>query len=90
MRVAARIACVLTGPALVLGGAVFAAPAAQADIPACTNLVQQSGVEVSDGVRAACTQGVHGDLQGCAKALTQAGVPGGAANGACRLAANPP
>ncbi|WP_411086728.1 hypothetical protein [Streptomyces sp. 061-3] len=89
MRTSARTAGVLTGLTLALGG-VFAAPAAHADIPACTNMVQQTGVEVSDTVRTACTQGVHADLQGCVSALTGAGVPGGAANGACRMAANPP
>ncbi|MFD9000398.1 hypothetical protein ACFV0T_05345 [Streptomyces sp. NPDC059582] len=90
MQVAARIAGVLTGLTLGVGGVAFAAPAAQADIPACTNMVQKAGVEVSDAVRTACTQGVHRDLQGCVSALTGAGVPGGAANGACRMAANPP
>ncbi|MER6130282.1 hypothetical protein ABT173_48640 [Streptomyces sp. NPDC001795] len=90
MRMSARIAGPLTGLTLVCGGVAFSATAAQADIPACTNMVQQAGVEVSDAVRTACTQGVHNDLQGCVNALTAAGVPGGAANGACRLAANPP
>ncbi|MGW1890097.1 hypothetical protein ACWCP6_07470 [Streptomyces sp. NPDC002004] len=89
MRVSARTAGVLTGLTLVLGG-VFAAPSAQADIPACTRMVQMAGVGVSDTVRTACTQGVHNDLQGCVNALTGVGVPGGAANGACRMAANPP
>ncbi|MET7630778.1 hypothetical protein [Streptomyces sp. NPDC005078] len=89
MRTSARTAGILTGLTLALGGVAFAVPA-HADIPACTNMVQQTGVEVSDTVRAACTQGVHADLQGCASALTGAGVPGGAANGACRMAANPP
>ena len=87
MHTAARIAGVLTGSTLILGGVAFAA---HADIPACTNMVQQTGVEVSDAVRMACNQGVHGDLRGCVSALTQAGTPGGAANGACRMAANPP
>ncbi|MFD7944176.1 hypothetical protein [Streptomyces sp. NPDC059744] len=89
MRTSARTAGVLTGLTLALGG-IFVAPAAHADIPACTNMVQQTGVEVSDTVRTACTQGVHADLQGCVSALTGAGVPGGAATGACRMAANPP
>ncbi len=89
MRPSSRAAGLLTGLALALG-AVLAAPAAHADIPACTKLVQGAGVEVSDAVRTACTQGVHNDLQGCVKGLTEAGVPGGAATGACRLAADPP
>ncbi|MFI6004014.1 hypothetical protein ACIA98_27040 [Streptomyces sp. NPDC051366] len=87
MRMSVRIAGVLTGLTLTLGGGAFAA---HADIPACTNLVAKSGVDVSDAVTSACVQGVHGDLQGCASALTAAGVAGGAANGACRYAANPP
>ncbi|MDX3075622.1 hypothetical protein ACIP98_35185 [Streptomyces sp. NPDC088354] len=90
MRTSIRIAEVLTGLAVALGGAAFAAPAAHADIPACTNMVQQTGVEVSGAVTSACTLGVHGDLQGCVSGLTALGVPGGAATGACRAAANPP
>ncbi|MET7284494.1 hypothetical protein [Streptomyces sp. NPDC005573] len=90
MRMPARIARVLTGSVLVLGGVVLVAPAAHADIPACAGMVRQTGVEVTDAVTTACTQGVHRDLQGCVQGLTQAGVPGGAANGACRMAANPP
>ncbi|MFE6842346.1 hypothetical protein [Streptomyces sp. NPDC057686] len=87
MRMSVRIAGVLTGLTLVLGGGAFAA---HADIPACTNLVAQSGVAVSDAVTSACVQGVHNDLDGCVGALTAAGVAGGAANGACRMAASPP
>ncbi|MFB6808084.1 hypothetical protein [Streptomyces sp. NPDC056387] len=87
MRTSVRIAGVLTGLTLALGGGSFAA---HADIPACTNLVEQSGVTVTEAVTSACTRGVHGDLQGCASALAGAGVAGGAANGACRMAANPP
>ncbi|MCX5148003.1 MULTISPECIES: hypothetical protein [unclassified Streptomyces] len=87
MRTSVRIAGVLTGLTLALGGGAFAA---HADIPACTNLVAQSGVDVSDAVTSACVQGVHGDVQGCVGALTAAGVAGGAANGACRYAATPP
>ncbi|MFJ4844923.1 MULTISPECIES: hypothetical protein [unclassified Streptomyces] len=90
MRMSARFAGVLTGLTLALGGGAFAVPVAHADIPACTNMVRQTGVEVTDAVRTACTQGVHGDLRGCVNALTGAGVPGGAATGACRAAANPP
>ncbi|WP_225826450.1 hypothetical protein [Streptomyces naphthomycinicus] len=90
MRMPARFLGVLTGVAVALGGAALTAPAAQADIPACTNMVQQTGVGVSDAVTAACTLGVHNDLRGCVTALTELGVPGGAANGACRTAATPP
>ncbi|MFB7337885.1 hypothetical protein FNH09_06625 [Streptomyces adustus] len=90
MRPSAHVAGFLTGLTLVLGGAVLVAPAARADIPACTNMVRQTGVEVTDAVNTACTRGVHADLRGCADALGALGVPGGAATGACRLAANPP
>ncbi|MFI9243986.1 hypothetical protein ACIGXF_15640 [Streptomyces sp. NPDC053086] len=89
-RTVSRCCGLLTGVTLVLGGAALTAPTAQADIPACTNMVQQAGVGVTDAVTAACTQGVHNDLRGCVNALTQAGVAGGAATGACRMAANPP
>ncbi|MFI0813289.1 hypothetical protein [Streptomyces echinatus] len=90
MRMPACIPAVLTGVTLTIGGIGLTAPVAQADIPACTNMVQQTGVSVSDAVTAACTRGVHNDLQACVSALTTAGVPGGAATGACRMAANPP
>ncbi|MEU3827510.1 hypothetical protein AB0F36_19625 [Streptomyces sp. NPDC029080] len=90
VRILSRACGVLTGAALALGGVALTASAASADIPACTNMVQQAGVNVSDDVTAACTRGVHNDLRGCVNALTQAGVAGGAATGACRMAANPP
>ncbi|MFD7094109.1 hypothetical protein [Streptomyces xanthophaeus] len=90
MRTSSRLAGVLTGLTLMLGGAALAAPGAQADIPACTSMAGQTGTEVTDAVRTACTRGVSGDLQGCVTGLTAAGVPGGAANGACRAAAHEP
>ncbi|MFI5671886.1 hypothetical protein [Streptomyces sp. NPDC051704] len=93
MRTSTRVAGVLAGLALslTLGGAL-AAPAAQADIPACAQMAGQAGAAGStgDAVTAACRLGVSGDLQGCVSGLTAAGVPGGAANGACRLAAHEP
>ncbi|MFD3451004.1 hypothetical protein ACFWVC_02390 [Streptomyces sp. NPDC058691] len=90
MRTSARIAGVLTGLTIALGGAAFAVPVAHADIPSCMNMVQLTGVDASDAVRASCTRGVIGDWQGCVSGLSGAGVPGGAASGACRAAANPP
>ncbi|MFF4099070.1 hypothetical protein [Streptomyces sp. NPDC001903] len=89
MRTSTRVAGVLAGLTLTLGGAL-AAPAAQADIPACTQMAGQAGASAADAVTAACTRGVSGDLQGCVSGLTAAGVPSGAANGACRLAAHEP
>ncbi|MFD0267439.1 hypothetical protein ACFVGY_12700 [Streptomyces sp. NPDC127106] len=91
MRTSTRIAGVLTGLTLALGGtAALVAPAAFADIPACTQMAVQAGAEMTDSVTAACHRGVVGDLQGCVSGLTAAGVPGGAATGACRAAALEP
>ncbi|MFE7185546.1 hypothetical protein [Streptomyces erythrochromogenes] len=93
MRRPIRTAGVLTGLILTIGGIVAAtptAPTAPADIPACTQMAAQAGAEATDAVTAACRRGVVGDLQGCVSGLTEAGVPGGAANGACRLAAHEP
>ncbi|WP_030192382.1 hypothetical protein [Streptomyces sp. NRRL S-87] len=90
MRTSTRIAGALTGLTLALGGAALAAPTARADIPACTQMVVQAGVQVTDAVTAACHRGVVGDLQTCIDGLTAAGVPGGAAGGACRVAALEP
>ncbi|KIF01008.1 hypothetical protein PL81_37940, partial [Streptomyces sp. RSD-27] len=82
MRTSTRIAGALTGLSLALGGAVLAAPAVRADIPACTAMAEQAGATSSDSVTAACGRGVSGDLQGCVAGLTGAGVAGGAATGA--------
>ncbi|MFJ9643924.1 hypothetical protein [Streptomyces sp. NPDC101206] len=91
MRTPTRIAGALAGLTLALGGtAALVAPTAHADIPACTQMAAQAGAEMTDSVTAACTRGVSGDVQGCVSGLTQAGVPGGAANGACRMAAHEP
>ncbi|MFB8398664.1 hypothetical protein [Streptomyces yangpuensis] len=90
MRRPIRTAGVLTGLILTLGGIVAAAPTATADIPACTQMAAQAGTETTDAVTAACGRGVVGDLQGCVDGLTEAGVPGGAAAGACRQAALEP
>ncbi|MER7466676.1 hypothetical protein [Streptomyces sp. NPDC097981] len=90
MHTSTRTAAALTGLVLALGGAALAAPAARADIPACTQMAAQAGASVTDAVTSACHRGVSGDLQGCVSGLTEAGVPGGAANGACRAAALEP
>ncbi|MCX5195400.1 hypothetical protein OOK31_16070 [Streptomyces sp. NBC_00249] len=90
MRTSTRFAGVLTALTLVLGGAGLAASGARADIPACTAMVEQAGVSVTDAVSAACYRGVVGDLGGCVTALTEAGVPGGSAGAACRAAPGEP
>ncbi|MFJ6782652.1 hypothetical protein [Streptomyces yangpuensis] len=90
MRRPIRTAGVLTGLILTLGGPVAAAPTATADIPACTQMAAQAGTDTTDAVTAACHRGVVGDFQGCVNGLTGAGVPGGAAAGACRQAALEP
>ncbi|MFG2335121.1 hypothetical protein [Streptomyces yangpuensis] len=90
MRRPIRSAGVLTGLILTFGGIVAAAPTATADIPACTQMAAQSGTETTDAVTSACRLGVVGDFQGCVSGLTEAGVPGGAAAGACRQAALEP
>ncbi|MCX4649178.1 hypothetical protein ACWGDS_27605 [Streptomyces sp. NPDC055059] len=90
MRTSTRIAGVLTGLTLSLGGVVLAAPTVQADIPACTQMAMQAGATDSGAVTAACSRGVVGDLQSCVTGLSGAGVAGGAATGACRAAAHEP
>ncbi|CAL9672146.1 hypothetical protein SUDANB105_07585 [Streptomyces sp. enrichment culture] len=90
VRTSIRIAGALTGLTLTLGGAVLTAPAARADIPACTQMAELAGATDSAAVTAACSRGVVGDLEGCVTGLTGAGVAGGAATGACRAAAHEP
>ncbi|MEU9415044.1 hypothetical protein [Streptomyces sp. NPDC051000] len=89
MPTSTRAASVLTALALALGGAALPLTA-HADIPACTGMVERTGVEVTDAVTKACHRGVVNDLQSCVSGLTGAGVPAGAANGACRAAPHEP
>ncbi|MFF2995962.1 hypothetical protein ACFVTC_15515 [Streptomyces sp. NPDC057950] len=89
MPTSSRVAAVLTGLTLALGTPALLAPAAHADIPACTRMAGQTDADAGT-ITSACHRGVNGDLQGCVNGLTEAGVPGGAANGACRLAAHEP
>ncbi|MFF4105091.1 hypothetical protein [Streptomyces sp. NPDC001903] len=88
MRASTRIASVLAGLTLALGGAAFTAPAAQADISACINQVEQElhGGEAPDSVRMACYVGLTGDQDQCVAGLTAGGVTGTTAATACRAA----
>ncbi|MFF7969412.1 hypothetical protein ACFZC3_29175 [Streptomyces sp. NPDC007903] len=90
MHTLPRIASALAALTLALAGAVLTAPAARADIPACTRMAELAGATATDSVTAACGRGVVGDLQSCVTGLTGAGVAGGAATGACRAAAHEP
>ncbi|MER6435919.1 MULTISPECIES: hypothetical protein [unclassified Streptomyces] len=90
MSMSTHVAAALTGLTLAFGTAALVVPAAHADIPACTRMAGQAGAGDSGSITSACHLGVSGDLQGCVNGLTAAGVPGGAANGACRLAAHEP
>ncbi|WP_406365114.1 hypothetical protein [Streptomyces sp. NBC_01546] len=75
MRTSTRIASVLTGLTLALGGAAFTAPAAHADVTACINQVNGS-VEP------------NGDNAQCVSGLTAGGVTNGTAVSACKVAPN--
>ncbi|MGZ9930624.1 hypothetical protein ACXNSR_12080 [Streptomyces sp. NC-S4] len=88
MRMSTRIAGVLTGLTLALGGAAFAAPAAHADVTACINQVERElqGGEAPDSVRMACYVGLTGDNEKCVSDLTAAGVTNGTSVSACRVA----
>ncbi|MFJ3827684.1 hypothetical protein ACIPWI_06905 [Streptomyces sp. NPDC090046] len=88
MHMSTRIAGVLTGLALALGGAAYAAPAAHADVTACINQVERElqGGEAPDSVRMACYVGLTGDHEKCVSDLTAGGVTDGTAVSACRVA----
>ncbi|MFF8727166.1 hypothetical protein ACF073_11820 [Streptomyces sp. NPDC015171] len=88
MRTSARIAGVLTGLSLALGGAALAAPAAHADITSCVNQVERElqGGEAPDSVRMACYVGLTGNHEQCVSDLAKAGVTDSTATSACRVA----
>ncbi|MFD3326873.1 hypothetical protein [Streptomyces sp. NPDC058701] len=87
MRTSTRIAGVLTGLTLALGGAALAAPAAHADVTACINQVERElqGGEAPDSIRMACYAGLTGDHEKCVSGLTAGGVTNGTAVTACRV-----
>ncbi len=88
MRTSTRIAGVLTGLTLALGGAAFTAPDAHADVTACINQVERElqGGEAPASVRTACTVGLNGDHEQCVSGLAESGVTNGTAVSACRVA----
>ncbi|MFD6873667.1 MULTISPECIES: hypothetical protein [unclassified Streptomyces] len=91
MRTSTRIAGVLSGLALAVGGVAFTAPAAQAaqaDVTACINQVERElqGGEAPDSIRMACYVGLTGDEAKCVTGLTDGGVTNGTATTACRVA----
>ncbi len=87
-RTSTRIASVLTGLTLALGGTALAAPAAHADVSACINQVERElrGGEAPDYVRTACYGGLSGNHDQCVSGLTKGGVTNGTAVSACRVA----
>ncbi|MER5931770.1 hypothetical protein [Streptomyces sp. NPDC002054] len=90
MRTSTRLAGVLTGLTLALGGAAaLTAPAAHADVTACINQVERElqGGEAPASIRTACSVGMGGDQKQCVTGLTTGGVTNGTAVSACRVAA---
>ncbi|MCP3759431.1 hypothetical protein [Streptomyces sp. TBY4] len=99
MRTSSRIAGVLTGLTLALGGAALAAPAAQAvpavqaapaDVSACISQVERElkGGEAPAAVRAACYIAVTGAQSECVTGLTEvSGVTKATAESACKVGA---
>ncbi|MCJ1679268.1 hypothetical protein MTF65_18345 [Streptomyces sp. APSN-46.1] len=86
MRPSTRIPGILAGLALAVGGIVFAAPAAHADIKACEQVVAQQGKQVTGDVTQACYVGQIGDQTSCVSSLEGAGVSNKASADACRAA----
>ncbi|MEU9083857.1 hypothetical protein [Streptomyces sp. NPDC048357] len=90
MRTSTRIAGVLTGLTLALGGAALVAPAAHADVSACINQVERElhGGEASAAIRTACTDAQSGNHEKCVTGLTASSVTNGTAVSACKVALN--
>ncbi|MFJ6757603.1 MULTISPECIES: hypothetical protein [unclassified Streptomyces] len=83
MRPSARIPSILAGLALAVGGAVFTAPAAHADMKACEQYVAKHDAKVTSGVAEACYQGQIGNQTSCTSSLTAAGASKDVAEQAC-------
>ncbi|AWZ10610.1 MULTISPECIES: hypothetical protein [unclassified Streptomyces] len=88
-RTSTRMAGVLTGLALALGGAALTAPAAHADVSACINQVERElqGGEAPASVRASCYIGSAGAQDECVSGLTVDNVTKATAEAACKAAA---
>ncbi|MEW2583625.1 hypothetical protein [Streptomyces virginiae] len=89
MRTSTRVAGVLTGLTLALGGAALTAPAAYADVRDCINVVEEQlrGGEAPSYVVTACKTGQSGGHAGCVTGLTKGGgVTNGTAVTACSAA----
>ncbi|MFG2341350.1 hypothetical protein [Streptomyces yangpuensis] len=83
MRPSARIPSILAGLALTVGGAVVAAPSAQADVKACEQYVAQHAPKAVDGAAEACYEGTIGNQTSCVSSLVAVGASKDAANSAC-------
>ncbi|WP_043194604.1 hypothetical protein [Streptomyces sp. NRRL F-2664] len=83
MRPSARIPSILAGLALAVGGAVVAAPSAQADAKACEQYVAQHSPEAADGAAEACYEGRIGNQTSCVASLVAVGAGKDTANTAC-------
>ncbi|MFD5144437.1 hypothetical protein [Streptomyces sp. NPDC058401] len=89
MRTSTRIAGVLTGLTLALGGGTaLMAPSAQADVTQCIDQVERElqGGEAPDSVRMSCYVGLTGDHAKCVKTLTEGRVSAATAEAACQVA----
>ncbi|MEV6678917.1 hypothetical protein AB0N09_18965 [Streptomyces erythrochromogenes] len=87
-RTSTRIAGVLAGLALALGGAALTAPAAHSDEHACINAVETElrGGEAPASIVQSCYVGLTGGSEQCQKGLTASGVTQKTAENACDVA----
>ncbi|MEU9162659.1 hypothetical protein AB0D29_20590 [Streptomyces sp. NPDC048424] len=86
MRPSARIPGILAGLVLAVGGAVFTAPAAHADMKACEQSLAKKNVQITSDVVQACYEGQIGNQTSCSASLTEAGVSKEDAANACQVA----
>ncbi|MGA4848665.1 hypothetical protein ACOBQB_21305 [Streptomyces sp. G5(2025)] len=82
-----RLAAALSGLALILGGAVIAAPAAHATPQACFYYVLEQHPETNpEVVERGCVIGAQGDVRACYTELRRDYVPAQIAYEGCRRA----